>query len=374
MIGQTIGNYRVTDLLGEGGVGAVYRAEHTMVGHAVALKVLLPQWSRNQGVIKRFFNEARAATRIQHRGIPEVYDCGVNGDGRAWIAMQLLEGETLGALLGKQARLPVAEAIELARQIADILGAAHASNIVHRDLKPDNIFLVRDPSLPGGRRVVLLDFGIAKLAPEDGGAATRTGIIMGTPDYMAPEQCMAAKRADHRADLYALGCILFHMIAGRVPFQGGGPGAIMAAHLGSPPPPLGKFARVPAGIDALVTRLMAKEPEGRCQSAAEVIAGLSGAAPVAQAARAPVPVAVPPPAAPAPAPPDAETFKPNFESGPYVPALPHLAPGADKEPAPHAGLAAARDQARKSIAPAIVLALIVVAALAMMIIGYIAYG
>jgi serine/threonine-protein kinase len=109
--------------------------------------------------------------------------------------------------------------------------------------------------------VVLLDFGIAKLAPEDGGAATRTGIIMGTPDYMAPEQCMAAKLADHRADLYALGCILFHMIAGRVPFEGGGPGAIMAAHLGSPPPPLGKFARVPADRRA-GDPADAKEPEG----------------------------------------------------------------------------------------------------------------
>ncbi len=402
MIGQQVGNYKITDLLGEGGMGVVYRAEHAMVGRPVALKVLLPEWSKNEGIVKRFFNEARATAKIHHRGIPEIYDCGVQTDGRAWIAMQLLEGETLGQMLARVGKLPPDEAIDVAKQTAEVLGAAHAADIVHRDLKPDNIFICRDPAMPFGRKVVLLDFGIAKLAQEDGGGNTRTGIIMGTPDYMAPEQCMGAKRADARADIYALGCILFHMLAGRVPFQGSGPGAIMAAHLGMPAPPVGKEAQVSPNIDALVQKMMAKEPEQRPATTAEVVGALGGTVQIVRQMpvmpsmtppgmmAAPAPVHAPVPAA-APADylasaPDASTFRPPVGAGARgAPPPPvqrteilsdHGQPQKkdDDEPPPHAGLAAARDKARKSIGPAIVVTLILVAAITMVVVGYIVYG
>src|SRR6185503_3797440 len=163
-------------------------AEHSLLGRPAAIKVLLPELSQKQEIVRRFFNEARAATAIRHPGIVEVYDFGWTPDGAAYIVMERLEGETL-ARRAARARLSWHAALAIGRQIAGALSAAHAKGIIHRDLKPENIFMIRDPEVPGGERIKLLDFGIAKLATGTSNVKTQTSAVMGTPTYMSPEQC-----------------------------------------------------------------------------------------------------------------------------------------------------------------------------------------
>jgi serine/threonine protein kinase len=268
----TIGQYRVTGVIGRGGMGAVYAAEHALLGRPAAVKVLLPELSQKQDVVQRFFNEARAATAIRHPSIVEIYDFGWTADGAAFIVMEFLEGETL-ARRSERTRLRWQAAFAIVRQIAGALAAAHAKGIVHRDLKPENVFLVPDPEVPGGERIKLLDFGIAKLAGDSSTTAhvTRTGAVMGTPTYMAPEQCRGVA-VDHRADLYALGCVLFQLCSGRPPFLGEGTGDVLAAHIHVPAPTLASLnIKVPSAVEHLVQRLLAKSPEQRVQSAEELI-------------------------------------------------------------------------------------------------------
>ncbi len=182
MVGRDIGNYRVTGVIGEGGMGTVYSAEHKAIGRKAAIKVLLPEMSASRSIVQRFFNEARATTSIRHPGIVDVFDYGQLEDGRAYIAMEQLEGENLAACLRRTGQLALGHIVAIGRQAASALAAAHEKGIVHRDLKPDNIFLVPDADLPGGVRVKILDFGIAKLATRgDAGLKTRTGAMMGTP-------------------------------------------------------------------------------------------------------------------------------------------------------------------------------------------------
>ena len=279
MEGQTIGQYRVTGLIGQGGMGAVYAGEHALLGRPAAIKVLLPELSQKQDIVMRFFNEARAATAIRHPGIVEIYDFGWTPEGAAFIVMEHLEGETL-ARRATRGRMPWAMVLAITRQIAGALGAAHGKGIVHRDLKPDNIFLVRDPEVPGGERIKLLDFGIAKLAGDTSTTAhvTKTGALMGTPTYMAPEQCRGVV-VDHRADLYALGCIVFELCTGQPPFQGEGTGDVIGAHIHVPPPTLASLgARVPPAVELLVGRLLMKAPAKRVQSADELIRGIDAIA------------------------------------------------------------------------------------------------
>jgi serine/threonine-protein kinase len=268
----TIGQYRVTGLIGRGGMGAVYAAEHSLLGRPAAIKVLLPELSQKQDVVTRFFNEARAATAIRHPGIVEIYDFGWTPDGAAFIVMERLEGETVGRRSARiRQRWPAV--LATARQIAGALGAAHAKGIVHRDLKPDNVFLVPDPEVPGGERIKLLDFGIAKLAVDSTTSSnvTKTGAVMGTPTYMAPEQCRGVA-VDHRADLYSLGCVIYELCCGRPPFVGEGSGDVLAAHIHLPVPPMaGQGAEVPAAVEQLVMHLLAKAPADRVQSADELI-------------------------------------------------------------------------------------------------------
>jgi serine/threonine-protein kinase len=269
---RTIGQYRVTGLIGQGGMGAVYAGEHTLLGRPAAIKVLLPELSQKQDVVLRFFNEARAATAIRHPGIIEIYDFGWTPEGAAFIVMEHLEGETLGRRASR-ARLRWQSVLAIARQIAGALAAAHGKGIVHRDLKPDNVFLVPDPEVPGGERIKLLDFGIAKLAGESSPAVnvTKTGSVMGTPTYMAPEQCRGVA-VDHRVDLYALGCIVFELCTGRPPFVGEGTGDVLAAHIHVPVPRLATLGtEVPPPVEALIQRLLAKSPSQRVQSAEDLI-------------------------------------------------------------------------------------------------------
>ncbi len=253
-------------------MGAVFRATHALLGRPAAIKLLRPELSRNQDIVNRFFNEARAATAIRHPGIVEIYDFGYVEDGSAYIAMELLNGEALATRLAARRVLPANEALWLVRQIAGALGAAHACGIVHRDLKPDNVFLVRDPEMPTGERIKLLDFGIAKLSVDPGHASsTRTGAVMGTPTYMAPEQCRGVT-VDLRADLYSLGCMLFEMLSGRVPFAGEGVGDVLAAHIHVAPPTLRSLGvELIPEAEALVMQLLAKDPGHRPQSADQLI-------------------------------------------------------------------------------------------------------
>ena len=275
MVGEVLGCYRVISELTSGGMGTVYRAQHELLGRSAAVKLLRPELTANKELLQRFYNEAKAATTIRHPGIVEVYDFGYTRDGRAYIVMELLDGEPLGDRLRRHGRLTEAEAENIGRQIAGALRAAHASGIVHRDLKPDNVFLVRDPD-GRGERVKVLDFGIAKLSDAAGGPRhTQTGALMGTPLYMAPEQARAAGAIDHRADLYSLGCMLYEMLVGRPPFVADGAGEIIALQMfAAPEPPRNLLSRLTPELDAIVLRLLEKEPHDRYQDALEVQSAL----------------------------------------------------------------------------------------------------
>src|ERR1700690_2325398 len=213
LIGQTVGNYLVTQKLGEGGMGSVYLAEHPGIGKKVALKVLHNEFSANREVAERFFHEAKAVNAIGHPNIVDIVDYGMlqagasGHDQLVYFIMEYLAGGTLSDLIRAEAPLPPERALMIALQVADALAASHKCGIVHRDLKPDNIILISR----GRERdfVKLLDFGIAKLTGHaQGSHRTRTGIVLGTPAYMSPEQCEGRANVDHRTDVYALGICL----------------------------------------------------------------------------------------------------------------------------------------------------------------------
>jgi serine/threonine protein kinase len=295
VLGVVIGNYRIVRKLGEGGMGTVYLGEHTLLGRKAAIKVLLTSLSARADIVNRFFNEARAATSINDPGIVQIFDFGFHTDGSAFIVMEFLEGETLDARLHKLGRLAVVDALRITRQVASSLYAAHGLRIIHRDLKPENIFLVRDQEVSTGERAKILDFGIAKLSDDHPGKIkTHTGALMGTPIYMSPEQCRGAGDLDHRSDIYALGCVLFHLLVGRPPFDGDGMGEIIAAHLREPPPaPSSRAPDLPPEIDALVLYCLAKDPSQRFQDMAELAAAIGQVLPYVTAPGAPG--SVPPP-------------------------------------------------------------------------------
>ncbi len=271
---EIIGSYRVTRVLGEGGMGRVYLAQHTVIGKLAAIKVLLPQFSTQPDVVNRFLNEARSSSLLKHPGVVDVYDFGVTPSGSVFLVMEYLEGETLAARIKREQRLPAPRIVDIVRQLTNALALAHARGIVHRDLKPENIFLVSDLEARSGERTKILDFGIAKLTESDGSnpLQTRTGTIMGTPVYMSPEQCRGAGLVDYRSDIYSLGCVMFEMAAGQPPFGGGGPGEIIGAHLFSPPPSLQGI--VPDDLAELIAHMLAKEPSARVQSMGDVGAAL----------------------------------------------------------------------------------------------------
>jgi serine/threonine-protein kinase len=253
-------------------MGTVFLAEHTLIGRRAAIKVLRPELTAKRDTVHRFFNEARAATAISDPGIVQVFDFGFTADDIAYIVLELLQGEQLKHRLVRLGRLLPPDALRVTRQAAGSLAAAHAAHIVHRDLKPENLYMIPDPEAAGGERPKILDFGIAKLGDEvPDRVRTRTGVIMGTPLYMSPEQCDGASKVDHRADIYSLGCVLFHLLVGRPPFDLPGVGAILSAHLRDAPPlPSSLAPHLPPEIDGLVLRCLTKSPDQRFATMLEV--------------------------------------------------------------------------------------------------------
>ncbi len=268
LIGQTIGNYLVTQKVGEGGMGSVYLAEHPAIGKKVALKVLHAEFSGNEEVAERFFHEAKAVNNIGHPNIVDIVDYGVLETGipgrerLVYFIMEYLPGATLSQLVRAEAPLPPERAFAIALQVADALGASHKTGIVHRDLKPDNIMLQRRGREPDF--VKLLDFGIAKLTGDTKSShKTRTGIVMGTPAYMSPEQCEGRANVDQRTDIYALGCVVYEMLTGRVPFIGEGYGEILVQHLTQHPIPPSQFRMLPAHVEVVVLKALEKRADMR---------------------------------------------------------------------------------------------------------------
>ncbi|MBV8756367.1 MAG: serine/threonine protein kinase [Deltaproteobacteria bacterium] len=275
MIGETVGSYRITAKISTGGMGTVYKAEHTLIGKHAAVKVLHPELCHNEELVNRFFNEAKATTQIKHPGIVEIFDFGYMESGDAFIVMEFLEGASLARRLKQKGKLDEGEAAMLLRGVCNALAAAHGKKIVHRDLKPDNLMLCPDPEAPTGERCKILDFGIAKLTDTGmmAGAAnmTKTGSVMGTPTYMSPEQCRGNGQLDERSDLYSLGCIYYEMIAGRPPFDNMSAGELIGAHLFiEPVPPINIAPHISADANALIMELLAKDPAKRPQSAREL--------------------------------------------------------------------------------------------------------
>ena len=271
MIDETLGNYRIVSLIGEGGMGVVYRAEHTLLGRKAAVKVLRSQISED--LVSRFFNEARAAAMLHHPSCVDVFDFGHRPDGSAYIIMELLEGEPLSARLEREARLPIPIATAIGRQVASALHVAHKQGIIHRDLKPGNIYLVPDIEAPAGIRAKVLDFGIAKLVrdPIPRSVRTNSGAVFGTPRYMSPEQCRNARDVDGRSDVYSLGCILYEMLLGVAPFDYDSWGELVGAHLHETPPrPTELDKKLPADIELVLLTALAKHPGDRYQTMQEL--------------------------------------------------------------------------------------------------------
>ena len=271
-----LGPYRVLEVLGAGGMGIVFRAEDVQLRRLVALKVMRPALAANSANRQRFLREAQAAARIEHDHVVTIYLVGEDR-GIPYLAMQLLQGETLEDRLRREKRLAVPEVLRLAHQAASALAVAHERGLVHRDIKPGNIWL-ETPTTghqpPGTTRVKILDFGLARSICEDT-RLTQSGALIGSPGYMSPEQVRGGP-PEPRSDLFGLGCVLYRCCTGRLPFQGPDALAILAALATETPPPVRALnPEVSPALSALVMRLLARDPAGRPASAAAVAAALS---------------------------------------------------------------------------------------------------
>jgi len=262
LVGQLLsGTYEILRVIGEGGMGRVYEARHTRLANKrFAIKVLHQELARQSEVVTRFQREAEAASVLTHPNVVGVFDVNTGPDGRPYIVAELLEGEQLGDHLDRRAKLTVGEAVPIVRAVCTALSLAHENGIVHRDVKPENVFL-----LGGAGGVKVLDFGISKLS-EQGQNLTKTGMVMGTPDYMAPEQARG-DRVDARADVYAVGAILYRALTGRKPFEGLDPMATLTAALVQEPPrPSSLEPSIPIALEMVIQHAMAKDPRERFQT------------------------------------------------------------------------------------------------------------
>jgi serine/threonine protein kinase len=282
LVGQTLsGRYRIEGLLGEGGVGRVYRATHLELRRAVALKVLSTEHLASDLLRQRFRREAEALAALSHPHIVGVTDFDVE-DGKPYLVMELLEGRSLAELMKDESLAP-ARALDLARQMLRALAYAHSRNVVHRDLKPQNIFVRKLDE--GIEHATVLDFGLARFvgSSNDGRPLTRTGMVIGTPAYMAPEQASGdATNTDARTDVYAMGLVLFEMLCGRRPFDTNDPGKLMRAHLLEAPPTLAAAdpsLRAPQALEDLIARALEKRPADRFADGGAMLAALDGVDP-----------------------------------------------------------------------------------------------
>ncbi|HEX8162354.1 MAG TPA: protein kinase [Pyrinomonadaceae bacterium] len=284
LLGKTLADkYRIEERISEGGMGTVYRATHVLMEKTVAVKVLHPSLAADDKIVARFTREAKAASRISHPHALNVTDFGEAEDGVVFLVMEYLAGRTLKRVVREDGAMPLARAVVIARQIAGALDAAHAEGVVHRDLKSDNIML---GETAGGDWAKVLDFGIAKIIEPDGHdpELTAPNLIIGTPQYMSPEQCSQASEIDARSDIYSFGVILYEMLTGHVPFTGESATAIMLKHLQEPAPSvLEERKDLPPAVGQVIARALSKRPEDRQQSAGELAEALEltaeGAAP-----------------------------------------------------------------------------------------------
>jgi len=276
LIGQTVGGrYRIKGILGEGGMGTVYDGEHIGLSRQVAIKVLSPSQAKKRVAVKRFQQEARAAGAIGHPNICEVYDLGLLDDGSPYLVMEKLVGQTLAERISKEGGLPFDEVVEVISQVLSGLVAAHDKGIVHRDIKPENIFLARRLGCPP--IVKLLDFGVSKMMAEfqtgdDVLDLTRTGMVMGTPYYMSPEQARGERNLDGRVDVYACGVVMYEALAGRRPFLAPNYNALLLAIISTTPRPIRDVRpATPPELEAIMRRAMAKNRSDRYASAKQML-------------------------------------------------------------------------------------------------------
>ncbi|MCY1004649.1 serine/threonine-protein kinase [Nannocystis pusilla] len=261
------GKFRLVSELGRGGMGAVWRGRNVHVDREVALKLILPEALKNKEIVARFQNEARVAARIGHPGICDILDLETSALGPV-IVMELLRGENLGQRIAREGKLAPTVAVALIREALHALDAAHRAGIIHRDLKPENLFIHQPETGPAV--VKLMDFGISKFIDRDG-ALTGSGVLMGTPEYMAPEQINGAVYADARTDIWAIGAVLYKAITGVDPFTAASvPATLIAIITAEPEPVDARVPGVPSGLSAVILRCLAKKPDERFQTAKEL--------------------------------------------------------------------------------------------------------
>ncbi len=269
MVGTVLdGRYRLDSLIGEGGMGDVYRATHVHLDTEFAVKLLKPEFVANQTAIKRFRLEAKAAGRIHHPNAVRVTDFGVTSERIVFLVMELVQGESLRSLMRNEGKLDYLRTVNIVRQVCGAVDAAHRGGVIHRDLKPDNILIEAVNNI---ERVKVLDFGIAKLREaKTDSFLTQAGTIIGTPQYMSPEQCQG-KSLDPRSDIYSIGILLYEMLTGEVPFDGDSTLQVVYNQLHAPPRPLTELSPdVPAPLAKVIMRTLEKEPDQRQSSAVQL--------------------------------------------------------------------------------------------------------
>jgi tRNA A-37 threonylcarbamoyl transferase component Bud32/CheY-like chemotaxis protein len=267
-IGQVIAGYRIEERVGRGGMGVVYRAEHLNLRRRAAIKIIAPDLAESEGFRERFTREARIAAALQHPNIVTVYDAG-EVDGILYLAMQYIEGNDLAAMLRKDGRLRPYRAIDVIRQVASALDAAHAMGLIHRDVKPANVLIE-------GRTAFLTDFGLTKRVDGTHTELTRAGDVVGTINYVAPEQIEGGK-VSARSDVYSLGCLLYHCLTGQVPYSRDTDVAVIYAHLSEPPPKLTALRpELAAGLDGVIAKALDKSPDRRFPTCTDLVNAARG--------------------------------------------------------------------------------------------------
>jgi serine/threonine-protein kinase len=277
------GKYLVERILGEGGQGFILGARHTALGERVAIKLLRPEHTMKLDVVSRFFREARASVRVKSDHVVRVLDVGTTGDGSPFIVMEYLDGVDLAALIAGRGPLPVAVAVDYVLQACDAIAEAHGLGIVHRDIKPSNLFLTTDRG--GGPCIKVLDFGISKALTDGEVDLTQTQTVLGSPQYMAPEQMRSSRRVDARTDVWALGVTLHELLTGRAPFESPAMAELCAMILQDDPPKMAAVRPdVPPALEAVVACCLQKDPANRFASVRDLALALAPMASPAQAA------------------------------------------------------------------------------------------